>query len=191
MTAENDTGKSSAGSLLCILIVVVMSFLVSGCGGHDDISTSAQQSGLLSCDDSMKAAFKPDANTTVVFVKQFKAGSSYALANTPASPAPPVAATDVCLVKLLVGPGNPGPAGAPSTSAGIGIEVWLPMASAWNNIIRATGSGGWAGGAHAAADSFMPFHHQHRMTLPGNSNGGSQPVRSGSDNYRIIKPGLI
>ena len=149
MTAENDTGKSSAGSLLCILLVVVMSFLVSGCGGHDDISTSAQQSGLLSCDDSMKTAFKPDANTTVVFVKQFKAGSSYALANTPASPAPPVAATDVCLVKLLVGPGNPGPAGAPSTSAGIGIEVWLPMASAWNNIIRATGSGGWAGGAHS------------------------------------------
>ena len=28
----------------------------------------------LTCDDTMKAGFKPDANTTVVFVKAFKAG---------------------------------------------------------------------------------------------------------------------
>lgn len=97
----------------------------------------------------MKTAFKPDADTTVVFVKQFKAGDSYALANTPTTPTPMKAAADVCLVKLLVGPGNPGPANAPSTSSGIGIEVWLPSPSAWNSVIRATGSGGWAGGAHS------------------------------------------
>ncbi|CAE6805623.1 tannase/feruloyl esterase family alpha/beta hydrolase [Paraburkholderia nemoris] len=147
MTNKSDAEKTGVWSVVSLLLPTLLSLFISGCGGHDDISPSVRQSALLSCDDSMKTAFKPDANTTVVFVKQFNAGSSYALANTPASPTPPVAATDVCLVKLLVGPGNSGPAGAPSTSAGIGIEVWLPTASAWNSIIRATGSGGWAGGA--------------------------------------------
>lgn len=97
----------------------------------------------------MKADFKPDASTTVTLVKMFKAGDSLALSGTPVSPAPPIAGTDMCLVKLLVGPGNPGPAGAPSTSAGIGLEIWLPTPDRWNKIIRAFGSGGWAGGTHA------------------------------------------
>jgi feruloyl esterase len=48
-------------------------------------------------------------------------------------------------VKLRVGPGNPGPADAPSTSAGIGIEVWLPAPASWNNRIHVKGGGGWAG----------------------------------------------
>ncbi len=52
------------------------------------------------------------------------------------------------MVKLLVGPGNPGPAGLPSTSAGIGIEVWLPARANWNKRIHAIGGGGWAGGVH-------------------------------------------
>ncbi|RQR33318.1 tannase/feruloyl esterase family alpha/beta hydrolase [Burkholderia sp. Bp9142] len=128
-----------------LLLAAAASTFIAGCNGaQNDV-----QARQLSCDDSMKAAFKPDANTSVIFVKQFKAGDSLALANTPASPAPTVAASDVCLVKLLVGPGNPGPASAPSTSSGIGIEVFLPTASAWNNIIRVTGSGGWAGGAQS------------------------------------------
>jgi len=104
----------------------------------------------LSCDDSMKAAFKPDANTQVMLVKSFKAGDPLALSGTPASPAPPVAASDLCLVKLLVGPGFAGTAGAPSTSAGIGIEVWLPAPSAWNERIRNLGGGGWAGGSQSS-----------------------------------------
>ena len=52
----------------------------------------------------------------------------------------------MCAVKLLVGPGNPGPVGAPSTSPGIGIEVWLPAPANWNRRIHVTGGGGWAGG---------------------------------------------
>ncbi|TDY15541.1 feruloyl esterase [Paraburkholderia sp. BL6665CI2N2] len=148
MRAGSSGAKRNVWSVVCLVFGIAFAAFVTGCGGHDD-SLQTTQTALLSCDDSMKTAFKPDANTTVVFVKQFKAGDSYALANTPASPAPPVAATDVCLVKLVVGPGNPGPTGAPSTSTGIGIEVWLPTASAWNSIIRATGSGGWAGGAHS------------------------------------------
>jgi feruloyl esterase len=51
-------------------------------------------------------------------------------------------ANDVCVVKLNVGHRNPGPAGAPSTSPGIGIEVWLPSASNWNNRIHVMGGGG-------------------------------------------------
>lgn len=56
--------------------------------------------------------------------------------------------SDLCLVKVVVGPGNPGSAGAPSTSAGIGIEVWLPTPSAWNERIRNLGGGGWSGDSH-------------------------------------------
>jgi hypothetical protein len=104
----------------------------------------------LTCDDSMKSAFKPDALTSVVLVKAYKKGDALALSGTPATPAPPVAANDVCVVKLLVGPGDSGPAGLPSTSPGIGIEVWLPSSGNWNHRIHVVGGGGWAGGVQAA-----------------------------------------
>ena len=117
--------------------------ILGGCSGG---SSSSAPPALLTCDDSMIAAFKPDANTTVTLVKAFKTGDSLALSGTPATPAPPVAANDLCMVKLIVGPGNPGPAGAPSTSAGIGIEVWLPSPANWNEKIHVLGGGGWSGG---------------------------------------------
>jgi len=96
----------------------------------------------------MKAAFKPDTSTSVVLVKSFKQGDALALSGTAGTP--PTASADLCLVKLLVGPGNAGTAGAPSTSAGIGIEVWLPAPAAWNERIRNLGGGGWAGGNQAS-----------------------------------------
>jgi pimeloyl-ACP methyl ester carboxylesterase len=109
-------------------------------------STDAPQTPL-SCDMQSIGQIKIDAQTKVLAVQAFKAGEDVKLAN---SPAPFVKApADVCMVKLLVGPGNPGPANAPSTSPGIGIEVWLPAHAAWNNTIRAYGSGGWAGGYYA------------------------------------------
>ena len=121
------------------------------CSGGDDAAPAAAASPpaavAVVCDDTMKTAFKPDANTTVTFVKAFKQGDPLALAGTPASPPPPVAASDVCLVKLNVGPGNPGPAGAPSTSAGVGVEVWLPSTAQWNGRNRNVGDGGYAGSA--------------------------------------------
>jgi feruloyl esterase len=92
----------------------------------------------------MKTAFKPDANTTVLLVKAFKKGDALILSGTP-SASTPTASNDVCVVKLNVGPGNPGPVSAPSTSPGIGIEVWLPAASNWNNRIHVRGGGGWVG----------------------------------------------
>jgi feruloyl esterase len=106
---------------------------------------------LLACDDTMKNEFRPDSLTTVLLVKAYAKGDPLALSNTPATPAPPVAANDVCVVKLLVGPGNPGPAGLPSTSPGIGIEVWLPSPANWNRRIHVIGGGGWAGGVQADA----------------------------------------
>src|SRR5215831_16223599 len=105
----------------------------------------------LKCDDSMKTAFKPDSNTSVVLVQAFKQGDSLALSGTPATPTPPTAAADLCLVKMVVGPGfqDTSPTD-PSTSAGIGLEVWLPTPSAWNNRIQNLGGGGWAGGKQAS-----------------------------------------
>jgi feruloyl esterase len=103
----------------------------------------------LSCDDSIKSGFKPDANTSVLLVKSFKTGDPLLLTGTP-TPTTPTATTDLCVVKLLVGPGNPGPADAPSTSPGIGIEVWLPGEAKWNGRVHVKGGGGWAGGVHTS-----------------------------------------
>lgn len=115
--------------------------LAAGCAGPQTPSAP------LACDMQGLGQLRIDAQTTVLAVNGFKAGEEVRLANSPAPH--PKAAADVCVVKLLVGPGNPGPAGAPSTSPGIGIEVWLPARERWNDIIRAYGSGGWAGGYYA------------------------------------------
>jgi Tannase and feruloyl esterase len=129
-----------------LVAAATATILQLSCGGSDN---PAPTPTALACDDGIKTAFKPDASTTVLLVKAFKQGDPVALSGTPASPAPQTAPADLCLVKLMVGPGNAGPAGAPSTSAGIGIEVWLPTADKWNERIRAYGSGGWAGSAQA------------------------------------------
>lgn len=101
----------------------------------------------LACDMQGLGQLQIDAQTRIIAVQNFKAGDEVLLAN---SPAPHIkTSVDVCMVKLLVGPGNPGPAGAPSTSPGIGIEVWLPARNQWNLTIRSFGSGGWAGGYYA------------------------------------------
>ncbi len=143
--------------------------VLSGCGGGDDSAAPSPAPApapvAQACNDGLKTSFAPDANTTVLLVKAFNAGDSLALSGTPASPTPPVLSASMCLVKLLVGPGNPGVAGAPSTTKGIGIEVWLPAVANWNERIRAFGSGGFAGGRHTditrigyEGASFQPLH---------------------------------
>ncbi len=140
---------------------------LSACGGSNDSSGPSPTVAPVAqaCDDGLKTSFAPDTNTTVLLVKAFNAGDSLALSGTPASPTPPVLSASMCLVKLLVGPGNPGVAGAPSTTRGIGIEVWLPALANWNERIRAFGSGGFAGGRHTditrigyEGASFQPLH---------------------------------
>ncbi|MBB5687823.1 tannase/feruloyl esterase family alpha/beta hydrolase [Sphingobium boeckii] len=115
---------------------------------------AAPAKALLSCDESLKRDFKPDNLTTVTFVKQFRRGDLLTLSDGQVgntgmvlpSAQPTNAKTDLCLVKLLIGPGNPGPADAPSTSRGIGMEIWLPSKPLWNEIIHNQGGGGWVGG---------------------------------------------
>jgi hypothetical protein len=116
---------------------------------HDDRDRPRK---LLTCDDSLKNDFHPDSLTTVLLVKAFKKGEVLRLSGTPATPTPPVAANGVCVVKLLVGPGHPDAANpsAPSTSPGIGIEIWLPTPANWNSRIHVAGGGGWAGGNQTA-----------------------------------------
>src|SRR5204863_9087974 len=122
-------------TLSSLFATCVAGALLSACGGGDSAGTStliassdtakkcddsSDKDGTpgrghcpvaLTCDDSMIKAFKPDKNTTVTLVKAFKKGDPLALSGTPASPPPPVALNDMCLVKLTIGPGNPGPAG--------------------------------------------------------------------------------
>jgi hypothetical protein len=96
--------------------------------------------GTLSCDDSLKSQFAIDPDTTVTLIRFFKKGDNLNLDGTPTKK---TAARDLCMVKLNVGPGYPGPAGAPSTSRGIGIEIWLP--SPWSGRVHILGGGGFVG----------------------------------------------
>jgi len=99
----------------------------------------------LACDDGIKTAFRPDADTTVIAVRLIKKGEELASQDVPKPPI--TAAADLCLVKLLVGPGVKAEKDttARSYSQGIGIEVWLPMQANWNERIRNYGGGGWVG----------------------------------------------
>lgn len=109
----------------------------------DPAAHNAQGStAVLACDDRLKAAFKPDANTELRLVHQFRKGDGLSLDGTPTGMTAPA---DLCLIKLNIGPGNPGPAGAPSTSRGIGIEIWLPSSDNWNGRIHQLGGGGFNG----------------------------------------------
>lgn len=156
MTISNSAARSSSGARIRLLLLsLVPVFTVVGCGGGSNTSAGfATPAGnttpvatTLTCDDSIKTTFKQE-NTTVVLVKAFKKGDRKLSANSLGA-APYTFINDICLVKLLVGPGNPGPIEAPSTSAGIGIEVWLPSAANWNGRYHATGNGGWAGTAES------------------------------------------
>lgn len=137
MKMKHKTQSAMAGA--CAAMVLATSGL-TGCS-DDDSPPVAITPQNLTCDDSMKTAFKPDANTSVTLVKAFKKGDALLLSGT-ATSTTPIADNDVCVVKLVVGPGKAGPADAPSTSAGIGIEVWLPSAVNWNKRLHALGGGG-------------------------------------------------
>ena len=115
--------------------------------GHMTLARAQQ----MACDDGIKAAFRPDQHTSVVAVRLVKQGESLL---APDAQQPVTAAADLCLVKLLVGPGATAEKDktARSYSEGIGIEVWLPTPANWNERIRNYGGGGWVGGGHRHVD---------------------------------------
>lgn len=126
-------------------LVIATAALLASC------ASTGGSAAPLACDDSIKASFKPDAQTTVVAVRQVKKGEQI---TAPDAPTPVAVAADMCLVKLLVGPGATAEKdkAARSYSEGIGIEVWLPTHANWNERIRNYGGGGWVGGGHRYAD---------------------------------------
>ncbi|WP_211364113.1 tannase/feruloyl esterase family alpha/beta hydrolase [Propionivibrio limicola] len=151
--------------LMALCGVLGATALLSACsGGDDDDATTTTATTTLSCDDSLKTSFTQDASalggdTKVLLVKQFKKGDELVLPNSSlASGVTPLTApADMCLVKLVVGPGlTSEPTTAPSWSQGIGIEVWLPEKSAWNERIRAYGTGGAGGGFHTDITKLGP-----------------------------------
>ncbi|WP_337180579.1 tannase/feruloyl esterase family alpha/beta hydrolase [Sphingopyxis granuli] len=108
--------------------------------------------GGLACDDSLKAAFQPADDTQVLQVQQVRKGDAFPNPTMDQLVYPEVPTSfgaDMCWVKLLVGPGSAGPADAPSTSKGIGIEVWLPAKAAWNGRFHAIGGSGSTGSEEA------------------------------------------
>ncbi|ESQ81735.1 tannase/feruloyl esterase family alpha/beta hydrolase [Asticcacaulis benevestitus] len=106
-------------------------------------ASSSGSGNATRCSDSLKADYHPNADTKVTLVHLFRAGEDIHLGDKPSGHK---ADHDVCVVKLLVGPGYPGPKDAPSTSEGIGIEVWLPAnAAEWNSRVRVLGGGGFSG----------------------------------------------
>jgi hypothetical protein len=136
--------KFVKGSRLIAAAWIVVA-LSSRTDGANHAEAPALAATTLICDDSLRVAFRPDELTTVVAVKAFKKGDPLLLSGTPTAQTP-TAASDLCMVKLNVGPGNPGPADAPSTSPGIGIEVWLPTPANWSGRVHAIGGNGWSGG---------------------------------------------
>lgn len=135
----------SVGRMLAGTACIVLAGTLAGCGSGSSSTGGTQKQAALQCNDTMKTAFKPNADTTVVAVKSFQKGDPLILSGAPTA-STPVADADLCLVKLNVGPGNPGPANAPSTSSGIGIAAWLPAKGAWDHRIHNLGGGGWQGG---------------------------------------------
>jgi feruloyl esterase len=130
------------------------------------------------CDDSLKATFKPDANTTVVAVRRVAKGEQVIAVD---STTPVTIARDLCLVKLLVGPGSTATErdrNARSWSEGIGMEIWLPEPSGWNERIRNYGGGGWVGGGHRYPDkigSKLPALVNANMGYVSGTHDGGQP----------------
>ncbi len=150
LTVRSAAYASCARIALSLSTVLIFGLLLSACNNLSPSPGTSTPSQPLTCDDGLKTAFKPDAMTSVIAVLAYKQGDKVYVSD---SGSPVTLAADLCLVKILVGPGNPGPAEARSTSAGIGIEVWLPSHASWNQRIRNYGGGGYVGGGHIYAES--------------------------------------
>ena len=167
-------------------------------GACANLSPTATGSAPMHCDMQSLGQLHIDAQTRIVAVQAFQAGDEVRLAQSPAPHAK--APVDMCMVKLVVGPGHPGPASAPSTSPGIGIEVWLPQPAQWNQTIRAYGSGGWAGGYYAdpsrigqtgAANPLFLAAVQKGYAVSGSDHGHGGTVSGRNASFGLKPDGTI
>jgi hypothetical protein len=139
---------------------------------------------LQACAENL---FVDDELTTVIGVSAIKAGDLMVLTEEPAEYTP-AAPMDLFIVKLVVGPGNPGPSDAPSTSTGIGIEVWMPPKGSWNGRIHNVGGlGGYDGGDHKAPDKVGWFYAGLTAGLEGTVSGSTD---SGHSMYPSLAWGM-
>jgi hypothetical protein len=147
MLAKSSAGRSALKTNPEIMIARLFAMLSLAVCAY----AAPVHAATMACDDGIKTAFHPDADTTVIAVRQVKKGEELL---APDAPKPVTAAADLCLVKLLVGPGVKAETdkNARSYSEGLGIEVWLPTEANWNERIRNYGGGGWVGGGHRYAD---------------------------------------
>ena len=74
-------GRGGAAELRWLRVAALWSTVaaagaLSACGGSDDDDDDRPPPtpAALSCDDTIKSGFKPDANTSVLLVKSFKTG---------------------------------------------------------------------------------------------------------------------
>jgi len=85
--------KMAAPSWVVCMATAALVGALGGCGGNDGSDVAATASPLT-CDESMKAAFAPDAFTKVTLVKAFKKSDALLLGGA-ATPTTPVAANDM------------------------------------------------------------------------------------------------
>lgn len=154
--------------------VCVAAVSLTGCSS---LRTPAPPTQAMACDDGLKAAFHPDAQTKVIAVRAIPKGTPIIAVD---AAQPITTATDLCLVKLLVGPGATAERdkSAKSYTEGIGIEVWLPSPASWNERIRNYGGGGWVGGGHrdpGKIGSKVPAIVNANLGYASGTHDGGQP----------------
>ncbi|SEB15649.1 tannase/feruloyl esterase family alpha/beta hydrolase [Variovorax sp. YR216] len=158
--------------LLSACLLALPAALLVACASPQPTSAKPP---ALACDDSIKTAFQPDAQTRVIAVRRIAKGTQLTAVD---SQKPVTAARDMCLVKLLVGPGATAEKDptARSYTEGIGMEIWLP--DGWNERIRNYGGGGWVGGGHREPDkigSKVPAIAIANMGFASGTHDGGQP----------------
>lgn len=148
---QNTPAQAGLGRV-AILSAIATAAMLAACGGDDPATTAAPAAFQTpDCDTaSIRAALGNPTDTEVLHAEHFAQNALLKLQNSPIADANALkAAAEMCVVKLLVKGGNTSePETEPSYSRGIGIEVYLPTASHWNERIRTYGSGGWMGGYH-------------------------------------------
>lgn len=129
------------------LIIAPLLIGLTACGDDNDSSVSTT-STALECDTGLANLQLANPDAEISGVTSYSSGDALPGTNS-------TAPADLCLVEVKVGPGNSGPESAPSTSEGIGIEVWLPAKSQWNGRFQAIGGGGWVGGENVISSSLV------------------------------------